>query len=163
VVKKEYTHNEEETMEVIMVDQEKCTGCHQCELWCGNEIASVSKELPLAINEDPQPVPRVHVEGKRFALQCRHCPDAPCITACPNGTMRRDPESGLVFVYEPTCIACWMCVMVCPFGIINPSSSLKVAVKCDRCRNMEFPICVEVCPTNALKLVDRKEATEIKP
>jgi carbon-monoxide dehydrogenase iron sulfur subunit len=56
-----------------------------------------------------------------------------------------------------------MCVMVCPFGIINPSSSLKVAVKCDRCRNMEFPICVEVCPTNALKLVDRKEAAEIKP
>jgi len=32
-----------------------------------------------------------------------------------------------------------------------------VAVKCDRCRNMEFPICVDVCPTKALILEEREE------
>ena len=78
-------------MQIIKVDPNKCTGCHQCELWCGTEIASVSKELFQAINEEPQPVPRVYVEGKKLALQCRHCEEAPCIEACPNGTMRRDP------------------------------------------------------------------------
>jgi Fe-S-cluster-containing hydrogenase component 2 len=41
--------------------------------------------------------------------------------------------------------------MVCPFGIINPSASMKVAIKCDRCRNMGYPICAEVCPTQAIK------------
>jgi len=144
-------------VKVLMVDKDKCTGCHQCELWCGTEIASTSKELARAINEEPQPAPRVYVEGKPFALQCRHCESAPCLDACPNGTMRRDPETGLVYVNEPTCIACWMCVMVCPFGIINPSSSLKVAIKCDRCRSMGYPICAEVCPTGALSLVERKD------
>ncbi len=143
-------------MQVIMVDQRKCTGCHQCELWCGSEIASESKEMPFSFFDDPQPVPRVFVEGKPFALQCRHCPDAPCVEACPNGSMTRD-ENGLVYVNETTCIACWMCVMACPFGVINPSSSLKVAIKCDRCRNMGYPICVEICPTNALQLVEREE------
>jgi carbon-monoxide dehydrogenase iron sulfur subunit len=114
-------------LQVIKVDPKKCTGCHQCELWCGTEIASVAKELAGAIQEEPQPVPRVYVEGKNLALQCRHCVEAPCLDACPNGTMRRDPETDLVYVHEPTCIACWMCVMVCPFGIINPSPTYKVA------------------------------------
>lgn len=144
-------------MEVIMVDREKCTQCHTCSLWCGIEIGSVAKELNQAIHEDPQPVPRVHVEGNNVPLHCRHCEVAPCIDACPNGSMRRDPKTGLVYVYEPTCIACWMCVMVCPFGIIAPSPSHHVAVKCDRCRNMEYPICVEVCPTNALKLQETRK------
>lgn len=144
-------------MKVLIVDKEKCTGCHQCELWCGMEISSVSKELVQAIHEEPHPVPRVYVEGKQFALQCRHCENAPCLEACPNGTMRRDPETGLVYVHEPTCIACWMCVMACPFGIINPSSSMKVAIKCDRCRNMGYPICAEICPTQAIRLEERKD------
>jgi len=99
-------------MEVIMVDQERCTQCHTCSLWCGIEIGSVVKELNQAIHEKPQPVPRVHVEGNNFPFHCRHCEIAPCIDACPNGTMRRDPKTGLVYVYEPTCIACWMCEYV---------------------------------------------------
>jgi anaerobic carbon-monoxide dehydrogenase iron sulfur subunit len=143
-------------VQVIKVDPNKCTGCHQCELWCATEINSLTKELPKAIVEDdPQPVPRVHVEGKTLPLHCRHCESAPCIDACPNGTMRRDPKTGLVYVHEPTCIACWMCVMVCPFGIINPSSSQGGAIKCDRCRSMEDPICVDVCPTKALTVETR--------
>jgi carbon-monoxide dehydrogenase iron sulfur subunit len=85
-------------MEVIMVDREKCTQCHTCALWCGIEIGSVAKELNQAIHEDPQPIPRVHVEGNNVPLHCRHCEVAPCIDACPNGTMRRDPKTGLVYV-----------------------------------------------------------------
>jgi Fe-S-cluster-containing dehydrogenase component len=38
-------------LQVIKVDPKKCTGCHQCELWCGTEIASVAKELAGAIQE----------------------------------------------------------------------------------------------------------------
>ena len=148
-------------MQVIKVDPHKCTGCHQCELWCGTEIASLTKELAEAVVEEPQPVPRVYVEGKKLALQCRHCVAAPCLDACPNGTMRRDPETQLVYVNEPTCIACWMCVMVCPFGIINPSPTYKVAIKCDRCRNMGYPICAEVCPTQAITVEPRQDYRKV--
>ena len=52
--------NEEGSLQVLIVDPNKCTGCHQCELWCGTEIASVAKGLFGAINEEPQPVPRVY-------------------------------------------------------------------------------------------------------
>jgi carbon-monoxide dehydrogenase iron sulfur subunit len=142
-------------VKVLIVDKAKCTGCRQCELWCANEIGSLEKELYLSVHEEPQPVPRVFVQGKKFALQCRHCPDAPCLSACPNGTMRVDPETSLIYVHEPTCIACWMCVMVCPFGVIEPSSTHRVAIKCDRCRNMGYPVCAEACPTQAISLQER--------
>ena len=28
-----------------------------------------------------------------------------------------------------------------------------MALKCDRCNYMEYPVCVDVCPTKALELV----------
>jgi Fe-S-cluster-containing hydrogenase component 2 len=58
-------------VKVLMVDKTKCTGCHQCELWCGTEIASVSKELYQAINEDPHPIPRVFCGGERLCPPLR--------------------------------------------------------------------------------------------
>ena len=47
------------------------------------EIASTSRELAKAINEEPHPVPRVYVEGQSFALQCRHCEMPPAWTPVP--------------------------------------------------------------------------------
>ena len=127
-------------MQVIKVNPEKCTGCHQCELWCGSEIASVGKELPLAITETPQPVPRVYVEGKKFALQCRHCETAPCLEACLTGALVRDPDTQLVVIRENRCIGCWTCALFCPYGVIYPWPQRGIALKCDRCLYMENPI-----------------------
>ncbi len=38
-----------------------------------------------------------------------------------------------------------------------PSPERKIAVKCDRCLYMEKPVCVDVCPTKALEVVDLAE------
>ena len=57
-------------------------------------------------------------------------------------------------VDQEKCVGCWMCVMVCPFGVIRPSllpgKKEKVAVRCDLCQDRETPACVEACPTGAL-------------
>jgi len=99
-----------------MVDKEKCTGCHQCELWCGTEIASTSRELAKAINEAPQPVPRVYVEGQKFALQCRHCENAPCESVCPvNATSHSD--EGLNEMTYNRCIGTKYCGNNCPYKV----------------------------------------------
>jgi carbon-monoxide dehydrogenase iron sulfur subunit len=47
--------------------------------------------------------------------------------------------------------------MFCPYGVIVPWPQRKIALKCDRCMYMEFPVCVEVCPTQALELVNLDE------
>ena len=128
-------------------------GCKTCELRCAVERDSVSKTLEGAVKEMPRPVPRVQVQGRTdapFPLQCRHCQDATCLKSCPSGAMQRDPETDTIFIDQSKCRGCWMCVMACPFGGVNPSGAFKIAVKCDACVNMEEPACAAACPTGAL-------------
>ena len=128
-------------------------GCKTCELRCAIERDSVSKTLAGAVKENPLPMARVQVQGATaspFPLQCRHCQDATCLKSCPSGAMKRDAETDTVYVDQNQCRGCWMCVMSCPFGGVNPSGSFRVALKCDACVHMEEPACVAACPTGAL-------------
>jgi carbon-monoxide dehydrogenase iron sulfur subunit len=130
-------------------------GCRLCEIYCAVQH-SKSKDLVKAYRgEYPKPVPRILVEEKEylsFAIQCRHCEDAPCISACMTGAMHRDPESGAVLCDEEKCVGCWMCIMVCPFGVISRGREKKVISKCDLCLGEEEPACVKNCPNEALVL-----------
>ncbi len=144
-------------MKVIGVHLDRCTGCKTCELYCAVERGSNEKTLLKAVQESPSPRPRVRVEGSNevpLPLQCRHCLNAPCLNACLSGALDREPETNLVVIREDRCIACWTCTMYCPYGVILPWPEREYALKCDRCAFMENPVCVEVCPTHALELVD---------
>jgi carbon-monoxide dehydrogenase iron sulfur subunit len=103
-------------------------------------------------------VPAVVVEDEgcvSFALQCRHCDDAPCIEACITGAMRRDPATGAVVCDEDRCVGCWSCVMVCPVGAVMRGKARKVASKCDLCAGEAEPACVAGCPNEALSYEER--------
>jgi carbon-monoxide dehydrogenase iron sulfur subunit len=101
------------------------------------------------------------MEDGSIPLQCRHCKDAPCLDACSTGALRKDPETETVIYDDSKCITCWMCVMICPFGIISPSSERGMILKCDRCFDMEGPYCVEACPTDALMFIDTADLEEV--
>ena len=144
-------------MKVIGVHIDRCTGCKTCELYCASERGSEGKSLLKAVQETPVPQPRLRVEGGTeiaFPLQCRHCLDAPCLDACLAGALVRDEKTNLVVIREDRCIACWTCTAFCPYGVIFSWPERKIALKCDRCGYMEGPVCVDVCPTRALELVD---------
>jgi carbon-monoxide dehydrogenase iron sulfur subunit len=151
-------------MKVIGVHMDRCTGCKSCELYCGAERGSQGKTLLAAVQENPAPTPRVRVEGGpegSFPLQCRHCLGAPCLDACLTGALRRDSKSGMVLIREDLCIGCWTCTAFCPYGAIYPAPERKIAVKCDRCLYMEKPVCVDVCPTKALEVVELENMDEL--
>ncbi len=151
-------------MKIIGIRKDRCTGCKTCELSCAVERCSEAKTLLGAVQETPLPQSRVRVEGgggDAFPLQCRHCLQAPCIDACLSGALRRDGESGLVLIKEDLCIGCWTCIAFCPFGAIYPSPERKIVLKCDRCLYMEKPVCVDVCPTGALEVVDLAEIEDL--
>ena len=123
-----------------------------CEIACSLQHSS-SKDLFFSIHEEPKPRSRVHVENSSagvLPLQCRYCEEPYCIDACISGAITRDEETGLINVDEEKCVGCWMCVMVCPFGVLRPSPDGKVALRCDLCRDEEEPACVKACPTKAL-------------
>ncbi len=138
-------------MKEILIDIEKCMGCKSCEIAC-RVAHSKSKNLFDAIFEERLSQKRVFVEnidGIPIPIQCRHCEEAPCTIACMTGALYKD-EKGITCYNESICVGCFMCVMVCPFGVINNNRYEKKIIKCDRCPDREIPSCVEACPTNAL-------------
>jgi NAD(P)H-nitrite reductase large subunit/ferredoxin len=83
------------------------------------------------------------------ALRCEQCLEPLCAFACKSGALRRDPATGRVTLDDARCVACYMCLMVCPFGI-RPDPARDRVVRCDVCRDRTTPACVEACPTGAL-------------
>jgi carbon-monoxide dehydrogenase iron sulfur subunit len=76
--------------------------------------------------------------------------------------MQRDVETGITFIDQSKCRACWMCVMSCPFGVVTPLKDFKVAQKCDACMHMEEPACVASCPTKALIYGDENDYEKVR-
>ena len=94
------------------------------------------------------------------AIACMHCPDAPCVAACPSACIAKDPETNLTIFDNTNCIGCHSCAMACPFGVPTFNEAGKME-KCDGCyvrvaHGME-PACVRVCPTGALRLYTEEE------
>jgi len=144
----------------ILIREEYCIGCRLCEVFCITQH-SPSKDIIRTYREkDTKPVSGIYFEEKgaiSFAIQCRHCDEAPCVENCLTGAMHRDKETGNVLHNKDRCVGCWMCVMSCPLGVIKIDyKEKKVVSKCDLCIDREFPACVEHCPNEAIVLVDGK-------
>jgi carbon-monoxide dehydrogenase iron sulfur subunit len=141
----------------VYVKEEVCIGCHLCEIYCVVQH-SKSKNIIKAFKfEKPKPIPRIIVEEKKpvsFAVQCRHCEEAPCVEACLTGAMHK--EDGRVVCDTEKCVGCWTCIMVCPYGVIRRGivNGKKLVLKCDLCQDLEIPACVAHCPNEALILVE---------
>ena len=151
----------------ILIKEEYCMGCRICEVHCIAQH-SRSKDILKAYTSKTEKLESgIYFEEKgplSFALQCRHCDDAPCLYACFTGAMYRDKKTDRVPHDEDACIGCWMCIMVCPYGVIKPDiERKKVASKCDLCIEAEFPVCVEHCPNEAIVLIDAEERVITKP
>lgn len=150
-------------MKELLIKSELCLGCRSCELACAVEH-SQSKNLLSAIFEKPKPRYRVHVvtDGKGFLpLQCRNCEEAPCLNACLSGALQRD-ERGVVVCATELCVGCWMCIMVCPFGVITQKPDERRINKCDRCPDRVEPACVSACPVKALVYEEIDDAVRKK-
>ncbi|NPV54283.1 MAG: 4Fe-4S dicluster domain-containing protein [Firmicutes bacterium] len=136
----------------IFVRLDRCLGCRQCEISCALEH-SKTKDLYKAVWERPGPRQRVRVVRESmeyYPLRCFHCEDPPCVSACISGAMQVEVGTGRVVNDLKRCVGCWMCVMVCPYGVIQRHEDSRVALKCDRCPDQEEPACVRDCPTGAL-------------
>lgn len=131
-----------------------CDGCGKCVEACKQ---AVSKGHKKGIKE----IARMKILKKDlfyFPLLCRHCEDAPCVTACMSGGIQRNEEGWVVTDYK-RCVGCWMCVMNCPFGAIERNEEEHIAIKCEGCLDKETAPCVAACGVGVLGQIDIKEIT----
>jgi molybdopterin-containing oxidoreductase family iron-sulfur binding subunit len=107
-------------------------------------------------------------------VQCQHCENAPCVSACPVEATWNEPD-GIVVVDYNWCIGCRYCEAACPYHArrfnwkkpeipaaeVNPNQGYLsnrirpqgVMEKCTFClhrvREGRLPACLEACPTGA--------------
>ncbi len=146
----------------LMID--RCTGCKRCEMACIAEHSETKSYISTSLSGF-EPKTRIFVDSvinKPVPVICRHCSEPLCVSACMAGCMQKDPLTGIVtnMGHEQKCVGCWMCIMACPFGVINPSFDIgsnekfAQALKCDLCPERDIPACVEGCPNEVIAVKD---------
>jgi formate dehydrogenase iron-sulfur subunit len=158
----------------MLVDTTLCVGCRLCEWACKkqNQLphgsifsfgdASVFDRLRRPDAVSYTVVNRFPAGGKSKSpvyvkVQCMHCEEAACVSACLVGAMRKTREGPVL--YDPSkCMGCRYCMVACPFQIpaYEYTNAFTPAVrKCTFCfervvREHDFPACCKVCPREAL-------------
>lgn len=163
-----------EATDVLLIDENLCVGCDNCEKACADSHEGLSR-----LNREA---------GKTYAhlhvpTSCRHCEHPHCMADCPPNAIHRGPD-GEVFI-DDSCIGCGNCQRNCPYGVIRMDKvppkkpnllawllaglgpgpgeppkkwtearvspeTPKKAIKCDMCAGISGgPACVRACPTGA--------------
>jgi CRP-like cAMP-binding protein/Fe-S-cluster-containing hydrogenase component 2/thioredoxin reductase len=171
-----------EATDVLLIDENLCVACDNCEKACADSHDGLSR----LDREAGKTYAHLHVP-----TSCRHCEHPHCMADCPPNAIHRGPD-GEVFI-DDTCIGCGNCQRNCPYGVIRmdkvppkkpnllswlffgagpgpgePSHAWsykhakgeapKKAIKCDMCSGIEGgPACVRACPTGAAIRVSPEE------
>lgn len=143
----------------MAIDTGRCVGCQTCAVCCkiANEVPG-SAQWNHVENLDggifDQPMGEYPSTSLAFRpMLCNHCENPACVHNCPTGAMRKDPETGIVWVDQSVCIGCGYCAMVCPYVAPSMDDANHVMSKCTFCKDRvakgEVPYCVDGCPANA--------------
>ncbi len=159
--------------EVLVIDQNLCTGCNNCIDACERRHGTSRLQLR-----------GLQADHYMFPAACRHCADPACLLCSVNGIVRL--PSGEIQIVEDNCIGCGACAERCPYGNINMHAVKqkkrgfwpgmldflargssreaalealdpkveRVAVKCDLCAGHADYACVTACPVGANFRVD---------
>lgn len=140
-------------------DRSKCSACGACAVACMDQNDTDTQDG----QEGYRKVYQYESGGELvcMSIACLHCPDAPCITACPAGCLVKDGDTGLTRYDNTRCVGCHSCAMACPYGAptFRPETGAggrrrEKMEKCHGCleriqAGLE-PACVHSCPTGAL-------------
>ena len=140
---------------VLVIDQEKCTGCRLCELVCSVFHTGASNPSRSRIR-----VIKWESTGTYLPMTCQSCEKPFCVEVCPAKACHRDAESGIVVIDKEKCIGCKTCIIACPFGAPSFDKVEHVTIKCDQCNG--DPQCVRFCDVGAIKYVDVSEVGSVK-
>ena len=144
-------------MKHVYVNEQWCLGCHLCEYNCAF-ANSGARDMAQALKGRPI-YPRIHVEGAdtvTYAVSCRHCTDPLCVKGCISGALHI--ENGTVCIDHEKCVGCLTCVLVCPYGAVQPGPD-GAAMKCELClkNSCGAPACAAGCPNGAIVYEERGE------
>lgn len=126
----------------LYIDLEICNKCQKCVVKCA-----------YAYHPDNNGITYLREKGA-FGTVCRHCEQAPCVSACPNDSLKKK-DDGILVRANFKCTGCHSCVVACPFGTIFLDNIDHKTSQCDLCiellKGTQGPACISTCPYGALK------------
>jgi Fe-S-cluster-containing dehydrogenase component len=148
----------------MFFDAERCIGCFGCEIHCKLEHdVPVGPRLCRMIQVGPRVVAGSLTTSWVY-MSCWHCEDAACMNVCPTGAIRKR-EDGIVWVDDPACIGCKVCIAACPWGAMQFNPRTNRVMKCDYCKDRVdqglWPACATKCATQALFFGNLNEWTTL--
>jgi len=135
----------------LTFDASICRWCRSCELICSlSHEGSCSPYLSrISIDVD-------QFNAEVSASFCMQCPKPLCLASCPVEEAMIINSVGALTINQEACIGCGECAKACPFNkegkVLKLHRSKNVYFKCDLCDG--DPVCIQICPTGALKIVE---------
>ncbi|MDA8235683.1 MAG: 4Fe-4S dicluster domain-containing protein [Clostridia bacterium] len=98
----------------MVIDLQKCTGCHSCTIACiAENVLPPGVIYRRVISQETGTYPKV--KKQYVARPCMQCDKPPCVPVCPvQATKKRDDK--VVDIDYTKCIGCGRCVKACPYG-----------------------------------------------
>jgi len=167
----------------MLVDVTECVGCRSCEAACNKANNLPKPDVPFdeksVFEEKRRPTSSAYTVVNRYSapekpgtpmyrkVQCNHCNEPSCVSACPVRAYTKTPE-GAVLYNKDLCFGCRYCMVACPF--YAPAYDYESAldpriVKCTLCygrlKKGGIPACAEACPVEAIKFGKRKDLIKL--
>jgi formate dehydrogenase iron-sulfur subunit len=168
----------------LLTDFTQCVGCRSCEAACNKENGLSKPETPFddvsVFDQTRRPNAHAYTVVNRYEnpkdknmpvyrkIQCNHCKEPACASACPIHAYNKTPE-GAVMYNENLCFGCRYCMIACPFSVpaYDYESALEPKiVKCTMCyetrvKQGKITACAEACPAGAITFGKREELIKI--
>lgn len=163
----------------MLTDLTACVGCRSCEKAC-NEANNLPRpdlsfddksvfekqrrpdaKAYTVVNQYPNPKDKAKPLYRK--IQCNHCNEPSCATACPIHAYTKTAEGPVVY-NEDLCFGCRYCMTACPFYVpaYDYESALEPKiVKCTMCygrvKKGGIPACADACPAGAITFGKRHD------
>jgi len=136
----------------LVINPERCTGCHSCELVC-----SLTHDRECNLNLSRIGIMKTNGGGsnENIPMVCQQCRDPFCADVCVMGAISKNEQTGALVVKEDLCVGCKTCVIACPLGGVLFHYIKECSMKCDLCNG--DPACVKVCLYGALEFLHMDE------
>ncbi len=167
----------------MLTDLTECVGCRTCEAACNQANRLPVPEVPFdeksVFENKRRPTASAYTVVNRYAdpkspgrplyrkVQCNHCNEPACASACPVKAYTKTPE-GSVLYNADVCFGCRYCMVACPFSVpaYDYESALEPKiVKCTLCHGRiskgGVPACAEACPAGAVTFGKRSDLVKL--
>jgi formate dehydrogenase iron-sulfur subunit len=167
----------------VLYDLTLCVGCRSCEKACNEENKLAAPKVPFddpsVFDEVRRPMVEAYTVVNRFPnpkdpnkplyrkVQCNHCNEPACATACPVHAYTKTAEGPVTYDVN-LCFGCRYCMIACPYFVpaYDYSSALEPRIsKCTMCdhrvKHGRPTACAESCPTGALTFGKRSDLIKV--